>query len=127
MPRLGTVLCAGAALLSAATLATQSAALPDARWRCKMNGDIPLGTLTVSGSSYQFVVAKNSLWEPKPGDSGNGSGAFTESGDSIVPTSGPLATVYKVVGRTVRANDGSYVLYFSDKSAGFALFGCWPG
>jgi hypothetical protein len=127
MPRLQKLLCAGVALLSAASLPTPSAALPDARWRCKMNGDIPMGTLTVSDSSYRFVVAKNSLWDEKAGDPGNGSGQYQESGNVVTPVSGPLATHYKVIGETTPATDGSPVIYFADMAAGFALFACWQG
>lgn len=111
----------------AAATPSPSDALPNARWRCKANGDIPMGTLTVTGSSYQFVVAKNSLWEQKPGDPGNGSGQYQESGNVVTPVSGPLATHYRVVGETTPATDGSPVIYFADKAAGFALFACWQG
>lgn len=106
---------------------SSAVALPDARWRCKMNGDIPMGTLTVSGSSYQFVVARNSLWEQKPGDPGNGSGEYSESGNVVTPLSGPLATVYKVIGETAPGTDGSPVIYFAEGNGGLALFACWQG
>lgn len=125
----------GAAALACAVTATSLAslgivdaeALPNARWRCKMNGDIPLGTLTVSGSSYQFSVARNSAWDEKAGDPGNGSGSFTESGNSITPVSGPLVTVYGVRGEQSPGTDGFPVLFFANKSNGLALFACWRG
>jgi hypothetical protein len=107
--------------------ATPSDALPNARWRCTMNDNVPLGTLTVSGSSYQFVVAKNSLWEPKAGDSGNGSGQFQESGNRITPSSGPLADVYQVLGTSSIRPDGTTYLSFNYRSGGAGLFFCWQG
>lgn len=100
-------------------------ALPNARWRCKMNGDIPLGTLTVSGSSYRFSVARNSVWDEKAGDPGNGSGEYQESGNAIVPLSGPLATHYKVQGEQSPGTDGTPVLFFANQADGLALFACW--
>ncbi|MBX3575586.1 MAG: hypothetical protein KF723_00145 [Rhizobiaceae bacterium] len=105
-------------------LAVQSAhSLPNERWRCKMSGDIPIGTLTVSGSSYEFVVAKNTVWDIKPGDPGNGSGEYAENGNVITPLSGPLLTVYQVVGETTPATDGTPVIFFS----GASPFTCWQG
>lgn len=120
--------CLSLIVVSAAMLpASPASALPDARWRCKMNGDIPMGTLTVTGSSYRFVVAKNSLWEEKSGDRGNGAGEYREDGNVVTPLSGPLATVYKVVGEVSPATDGSPVIYFSEGNGGLALFACWQG
>lgn len=116
-----------AATTSFAALVPAADALPDARWRCKMNGDIPMGTLTVSGSSYTFSVAKNSTWEEKAGDPGNGSGQYSESGNRITPTSGPLTAHYGVVGETSPGTDGSPVIFFSNASSGLALFACWQG
>ncbi len=114
----------GLGIVVAVCLVAQSAqSLPNARWRCKMSGDIPIGTLTVSGSSYDFVVAKNSTWDRKEGDPGNGSGSFTEDGNVVTPTSGPLVTVYGVVGETTPATDGSPVIFFS----GASPFTCWQG
>ncbi len=123
------VLSLTSSIVVAAVLAPASpaSALPDARWRCKMNGDIPMGTLTVNGSNYQFVVAKNSLWEQKPGDPGNGAGEYRESGDVVTPISGPLASVYKVVGTVSPGTDGSPVIYFAEGGGGLALFACWQG
>ncbi len=116
---------AATAGLAVLTLPAGADALPNARWRCKMTGDIPLGTLTVSGSTYQFVVAKNTVWDAKPGDPGNGSGELRETGGTITPVSGPLASVYGVVGEASKRPDGTiYIAFNSSKGTPFA---CWQG
>lgn len=67
-------------------------------WRCKAQDNIPIGVLNVAPSgSYEFTVVKNSLWEPKPGDSGNGSGEIGVLDGAAKPLSGPLVTAYEII------------------------------
>ena len=74
------------------------AALIADEWRCKAQGDIPIGLLKVSPSgAYEFVVVKNTLWELKPGDSGNGKGQLGAPEGQMKPLNGPLVTAYEIV------------------------------
>ncbi len=94
-------------------------------WHCKLNGDIPLGTLTIEADgSYEMVVAKNSTWERKEGDSGNGTGLLNVNGSMLTPVSGPLSEVYEVVGGYSDVNQ-RYIGWGSE-SAALGLFACWP-
>lgn len=70
-------------------------ASPDGAWRCKANGDIPIGILSLAGDSYEFTVVKNTVWDPKPGDPGNGSGRLAIDGPRMAPLDGPLLTQYE--------------------------------
>lgn len=77
---------------------TGGAALIAGDWRCKAQGDIPIGILKVKASgAYEFVVVKNSLWDPKPGDSGNGKGKLGAPEGLMKPLSGPLVDTYEIL------------------------------
>lgn len=94
-------------------------------WHCKLNDNIPLGTLTIaSDGSYEMVVAANSTWARKDGDPGNGSGQLSIDGDILTPVSGPLLDVYEVVGG-YRDVDRRYIGW-GNNSVGLGLFACWP-
>jgi hypothetical protein len=72
-------------------------------WRCKAQDNIPIGILKVAASgAYEFTVVSNTVWDPKPGDSGNGTGEIGIQDGAIKPLSGPLVTAYEIVdiGRT---------------------------
>lgn len=72
-------------------------------WRCKAQDNIPIGVLKVAASGeYEFIVVKNTVWDPKPGDSGNGRGEMGVQDGAIKPLNGPLVTTYEIVdiGRT---------------------------
>lgn len=67
-------------------------------WRCKAQDNIPIGLLDVAASgNYTFTVVRNSLWEPKPGDPGNGAGTLAPDGDGMTPVSGPLVDEYEIL------------------------------
>jgi hypothetical protein len=112
--------------LALATLASPSFAQDYAdTWHCKLNGNIPLGTLTIDrAGNYEMVVAANSLWDPKEGDPGNGVGQLSVAGNMLSPISGPLRDEYGVVGRYSDENR-RYIGWASDPTA-LALFACWP-
>lgn len=68
-------------------------------WRCKAQDNIPIGLLNVAPSGhYKFTVVRNSLWEPKPGDSGNGEGTLEPSEGIMRPVDGPLVDAYEILG-----------------------------
>lgn len=94
-------------------------------WHCKLNGNIPLGTLTIDAAgNYEMVVAANSNWDKKEGDRGNGTGMLTIAGDTLTPTSGPLLDVYEVVGGYSEENDR--FIGWANSPDALALFACWP-
>jgi hypothetical protein len=68
----------------------------DGNWRCSMIGDIPIGILTISGSSYQFQ-STNVSWEPNDNPA-NGSGSLGFDGAYLWPESGPLKDSFGVTG-----------------------------
>ncbi len=90
--------------LAAATLAliiagTADAGWADGTWLCHANGNVAIGTLTIRGGDYSFVVTRSVDFRvPKPEDRGNGSGRLTFDGNVFMPSSGPLKTAYKVNG-----------------------------
>lgn len=74
------------------------AALIAGDWRCKAQDNIPIGVLKVQASgAYEFIVVKNTTWDPKPGDSGNGKGKLGAPEGLMKPLSGPLADTYEIV------------------------------
>lgn len=88
----------------------------DGLWRCKMNGDIPIGTLTFAGGAYTFQTT-NTAWEPNPNSSdGSGNVRFEET--FILPVDGPLKTKFEVTGAF---GDGSFINFNTN---GGLLFGC---
>ena len=88
----------------------------DGVWRCKMNGDIPLGTLTFTGGDYVFQTT-NAAWEPNPNPS-DGSGAVRFEETFVLPQSGPLKDSFEVTGAF---GDGSFINF--NTSLGM-MFGC---
>ena len=102
---------------SAAPPAAATGAGPlDGLWRCKMNGDIPIGTLTFAGGAYTFQTT-NTAWEPNPNSSdGSGNVRFEET--FILPVDGPLKTKFEVTGAF---GDGSFINFNTN---GGLLFGC---
>lgn len=88
----------------------------DGTWRCKMNGDIPLGTLTFTGGHYVFQTT-NTAWEPNP-NSSDGSGEVRFEETFVLPQSGPLKDKFEVTGAF---GDGSFVNFNTN---GGLLFGC---
>lgn len=114
----------GAAILTLAAAPAMAQGYVDS-WHCKLNGNIPLGTLIIDAAgNYEMIVAANSTWAPKPGDRGNGSGQLQIEGDILTPVSGPLRDVYQVVGGYSEENQ-RYLGWGSDPTA-LALFACWP-
>lgn len=94
---IGTGLAAGVLALTIA--GTADAGWADGTWLCYANGNIAMGTLTISGADYRFVVTRSvDFRTPKPDDPGNGSGRLTFDGDVFMPSSGPLKTSFKVNG-----------------------------
>jgi hypothetical protein len=88
----------------------------DGIWRCKMNGDIPLGTLTFAGGQYTFETT-NTAWEPNPNPS-DGSGTVTFNETYVLPQDGPLKTEFAVTGAF---GDGSFINFNTDLGM---MFGC---
>lgn len=88
----------------------------DGMWRCKMNGDIPLGTLTFTGGHYVFQTT-NTAWEPNP-NSSDGSGEVRFEETFVLPQSGPLKDQFEVTGAF---GDGSFINFNTN---GGLLFGC---
>lgn len=101
----------------AATQPAAAAAGPvDGVWRCKMVGDIPLGTLTFTGRSYVFQTT-NTAWEPNPNTS-DGPGTVKFDENFILPETGPLKDEFTVTGAF---SDGSFINFNNNLGN---LFGC---
>lgn len=108
-------------LPSAAALASA-----DGEWRCKANGDIPIGILDISGNAYDFTVVKNSAWDPKPGDPGTGSGRLSIDGPRLKPIDGPLLSRYQSTLAYCGAAEGCSGDEIIDvENASGALMRCW--
>jgi hypothetical protein len=88
----------------------------DGLWRCKMNGDIPLGTLAFTGGNYTFQTT-NTAWEPNPNAS-DGSGTVTFEETFVLPQTGPLKDAFAVTGAF---GDGSFINFNTDLGM---MFGC---
>ena len=88
----------------------------DGVWRCKMVGDIPLGTLTFSGGAYTFQTT-NTAWEPNPNKS-DGAGTVTFNETFASPVDGPLKSEFAVTGAF---GDGSFINWNNNLGM---LFGC---
>ncbi len=88
----------------------------DGVWRCKMNGDIPLGTLTFAGGQYTFQTT-NTAWEANPNPS-DGSGTVTFEDTFVLPLDGPLKTEFGVTGAF---GDGSFINFNTNLGM---MFGC---
>ena len=88
----------------------------DGVWRCKMVGDIPLGTLTFSGGAYTFQTT-NTAWEPNPNKS-DGAGTVTFNETFALPVDGPLKSEFAVTGAF---GDGSFINWNNNLGM---LFGC---
>ncbi len=101
---------------AAAQPAATGAGPLDGVWRCKMNGDIPLGTLTFTGGSYVFQTT-NTAWEPNP-NSSDGSGMVTFNENFILPDTGPLKDKFEVTGAF---GDGSFINFNTNLGM---MFGC---
>ncbi len=106
----------GAAPVEAAPAAATATGPIDGVWRCKMNGDIPLGTLTFTGMSYAFQTT-NTAWEPNP-NSADGSGTVTFNENFVLPDTGPLKDQFEVTGAF---GDGSFINFNTDLGM---MFGC---
>ena len=101
-----------------ALLPVALAAPGDGSWRCFANGNIPIGTLTMSGDAYEFMVTKTVDFQtPNPDDAGSGSGQVEWSGTVFTPLSGPLKDEFGVTGGMTA--DG-----LSLNNARGALMGC---
>jgi len=97
--------------------ATPAGAGPlDGLWRCKMNGDIPIGTLDFTGGAYTFQTT-NTAWEPNPNTS-DGSGMVRFEETFILPQSGPLKDKFEVTGAF---GDGSFINFNTNLGM---MFGC---
>lgn len=68
----------------------------DGQWRCVANGNIPIGIVTIQGTSYDFVTT-NVSWQPQENAS-NGGGSLRFEGGYILPQDGPLLTEFEVNG-----------------------------
>lgn len=101
---------------AAAQPAPAGAGPVDGVWRCKMVGDIPLGTLTFTGGSYVFQTT-NTAWEPNPNTS-DGSGTVTFNENFILPETGPLKDEFEVTGAF---GDGTFINFNNNLGN---LFGC---
>lgn len=101
----------------AATAAATTGTGPlDGLWRCKMNGDIPIGTLTFTGGHYAFQTT-NTAWEPNPNTS-DGAGEVRFEETFVLPQSGPLKDKFEVTGAF---GDGSFINFNTNLGL---LFGC---
>lgn len=107
---------AGAQADTATPAPPASAGPLDGIWRCKMNGDIPLGTLAFTGGAYTFQTT-NTAWEPNP-NSSDGSGEVRFEETFILPQSGPLKDEFEVTGAF---GDGSFINFNTNLGI---LFGC---
>ena len=101
---------------SAATPASTGTGPLDGLWRCKMNGDIPLGTLAFTGGAYVFQTT-NTAWEPNP-NSSDGSGEVRFEETFVLPQSGPLKDEFEVTGAF---GDGSFINFNTNLGM---MFGC---
>lgn len=106
--------------------AAQAQRSPNGTWRCSAQGNIPIGVMTVSGSTYRFQAVRNTAWAPKPQDSMNGSGALRASGTTLNPTGGPLTTrlgarsgYFGVTG--IPGDRYDYIDFFNDPEAAYVL------
>lgn len=69
----------------------------DGEWRCKINGDIPIGLITFTGGHYSFRTTTPS-WKLNPNQS-DGDGVVEFTGDGyILPQTGPLKDGFEVTG-----------------------------
>lgn len=108
---------AGSLASTIATGAAPTAAGPlDGLWRCKIIGDIPIGTLTFTGGSYVFQTT-NTAWEPNPNPS-DGAGTVTFNENFVLPETGPLKDEFEVTGAF---GDGSFINFNNNLGM---LFGC---
>ncbi len=113
---------AGQAATADAPTTANAAAAPtgvgplDGLWRCKMNGDIPLGTLAFTGGQYTFQTT-NTAWEPNP-NSSDGSGVVKFEENFVLPQTGPLKDDFEVTGAF---GDGSFINFNTNIGL---LFGC---
>ena len=98
------------------TSAAAAAGPIDGVWRCKMVGDIPLGTLNFAGGAY-VLQNTNSAWEPTPNAS-DGSGSVTFDENFALPIDGPLKSQFEVTGAF---GDGTFINWNNN---GGMLFGC---
>lgn len=90
------------------------AALADV-WHCKAQDNIPIGVLTISASGkYDFVVVRNSLWEPKPADPGNGGGMMGAADGLVKPLDGPLVDQYEILGVANYSDDAGTKIYLNN-------------
>jgi len=99
----------------AAAVATTAGPI-DGVWRCKMVGDIPLGTLTFTGGAYVFQTT-NAAWEPNPNKS-DGAGNVTFNETFALPVDGPLKSEFAVTGAF---GDGNFINWNNNLGM---LFGC---
>lgn len=88
----------------------------DGLWRCKMNGDIPLGTLTFAGGAYVFQTT-NTGWEPNPNPA-DGAGTVKFEENFVLPETGPLKDKFQVTGAF---GDGSFINFNTNLGM---MFGC---
>ncbi len=103
--------------------ATQVAADPSGAWHCSAQGNIPLGLLTVSGSSYKFQAVKDTAWTPKL-DPANGSGNLSITGGKLAPTSGPMVARLKIISGTYGPSGKSDYIDWFTKPNGYYLLRC---
>lgn len=70
----------------------------DGVWGCSATGQLPIGIVTIAGTSYDFT-ATDTGWNPVQ-DGSNGSGTLTLDDRYLIPVDGPLLTEFGVTGAT---------------------------
>jgi hypothetical protein len=107
-------------LVVAAAVLWAGAALADVdgEWRCKANGDIPIGLVRISGADYVYTMT-DVAFVPVANDA-NGSGTLSVEGAAVRPLDGPLADDFGVVGEIW--GDGGGIITWS--TADGALMEC---
>lgn len=84
-------------------------------WRCKAQDNIPIGVLKIAASGrYEFVVVRNGLWEPKPGDPGNGKGRLGAPDGQLKPLDGPLADAYEILDIARHSDEAGTKIYLNN-------------
>lgn len=107
---------------AALTFVSVAQAAPAGNWRCRAQGNIPVGLLTITGGAYKYQAVRNTAWAPKPGDASTGSGGFSAAGEKLAITSGPLRTKMGAkTGYYGYAGPDEYMDFYNDPNSAYLL------